>query len=32
MPEPTTTDQVIRTERLRLRPWSVEDAEAALAV
>ena len=30
----TTTEQegVIRTDRLRLRPWSVEDAEAALAV
>ena len=32
MSEPTTTDQVIRTARLQLRPWSVQDAEAALAV
>ena len=32
MPEPTTTGQVIRTSRLRLRPWTVQDAEAALAV
>lgn len=31
-PEPTTTGQVIDTTRLRLRPWSVEDAEAALTV
>jgi RimJ/RimL family protein N-acetyltransferase len=32
MPERTTTGQVIRTQRLRLRPWTAEDAEAALAV
>jgi RimJ/RimL family protein N-acetyltransferase len=28
----TTADGVIRSERLRLRPWSLDDAEAALAV
>jgi RimJ/RimL family protein N-acetyltransferase len=32
MSEPTTTGQVIRTPRLALRPWTVEDAEAALTV
>ena len=32
MPEPTTTGQVIRTQRLQLRPWTVQDAQAALTV